>query len=299
MSTIPEQEYIHIRQYDVVIRKHNKELYDKFDGQLYGSFKTFPKKPVQDILMDLLKKEVISFGLGSKDYDDYGNIVFKPTRELVGIVLNTNTNDIELTTGNTSNPFDITIIAYYLYIKALVVANYEKISKDGDFIENCVKYLKYLFYKVLKMSGLTDDQQKYVDGLIEVFFYKFIMQEPTVKAINNIKDETSKKFLKEQKDLIDRYSKFTEIFRAFYDLKIIVNENPTQMLMRFVNSIGVVQLSLLATHGLNGFVAAMIASQYSSSKFKGLYIDPKLQGYIEEKVIKFHANQKFTEYDIK
>lgn len=276
-----------------IIDKTNSVIYNKFESDLYGAASKFPNKIIRQIIIDLLNKHIFLIGIGTNEYNDFGKILIIKDEKLSNIVLNTSKINIDITTGGVSDPQDTMLFAYYLYLNVLVSTNQNAIEQDKKIISDCIKYMNFLFFKVLKLSGLLDKQQELVKGLNEIFFKRFILDLPTKAAITSLENDEVRGYFLKYYDILDRYKKFTDIFSAYTQTQIMPEKTPNILFMTLVQTVGVVGFSLLMQK-LPGFLSSLIISQYGLKEFKGLLVDTKFQGSIEEKIQEFHQKQKFV-----
>jgi hypothetical protein len=217
--------------------------YTTFDENLLKSLTKFTKPALKSQLEQLIKDRKIFFGITKQSFPATFGTYRLHQDYLESIILDSHLLDIDLKTGDSIKPNNLLYATYYTLIRVIVKTFFDDIKKNETLINMLLTYYQFLFIKQFKFIGLIDKKKRIFDILVGVFVYRFIIGYNSVGALNRVFDNL-KMSPDEEKELrtffdnsmIDKYTKFNEIFRSFNDFKI-TTETPMDLAMTLMMKI--------------------------------------------------------------
>lgn len=184
----PEGSPLSIEKDIVLIQKNeeSKELYNKFNSDL-SIYLSKIKNQSSGICNLLLNKDVIYLGMLGKANPNVLATYTINNNKITAIVLNCSNIDIDLKTGEISDPEGINYILYFTFIRATCFIFSKDIENNDTLNNSLIEYLTYLLMKNLKLPMLNDKQIELLKFIVGVMFYKYFYQNNDTLAIENVK----------------------------------------------------------------------------------------------------------------
>lgn len=272
----------------------NIKIYSNFDSELLTYVNKIPNDKLKYTIVDLLNKKLIFCGqLATHQNGILGSLLFN-NKDLIGIIVEMNNLEIDVIDGSMSRANDVIYTIYQQYIRAVVFANMHEILKDNDLIDALEKYFNFLIVKSLKLSYLNDKQKTMFDVITCSFFLKYYLNMNYNLAVEFAFDKYCKNEVMRNElvniitvDIMKRYSSFNELFNAYFDLKIIL-ENPNNVVRRVLTSLRLYGY-LFVSSSLDYLISTVCCSKYNFSVILSCFVDNKIQSYIEDLIIRKYA----------
>ncbi|MBC8427441.1 MAG: hypothetical protein H8D97_00975 [Proteobacteria bacterium] len=279
----------------------NVEKYEKFDTDFMIYLMKVPNSPGKKFVDRLFNNKLIFFGTDSKQNGTFGGPLIVGDDKLAGICLDGTDLDIALMSGETSN-IDLCFYAsYFNYIRGTVLIKRKELKQDTEFNNLVVSYLKNIIKKAINIPTLGPKQEIIYEALVRQFYYQFMLfyedfnfaMEFTMKEVlPEFKDEVQEVFRTNE---MNKYGQFRDIFKALYDLKLVM-DSPNKMMMNSLNKFGISQF-LYITTVIDYLIASIILANYPGATFtKNLFVSRKNQEQVEAVIAKFGSTIRFS-YD--
>ncbi len=274
----------------------NIEAYQNFDKELNSYITKIPNDVVRSIISDLLNKQMIFCGqLAVHQNGITGTILFNSANnDLIAIVVEMNNLEIDIMDGTINRTSDVIYTIYQQYIRAVVLANSVKIIKDEELINLTERYFNYLIIKILKLSYLNEKQRILFDVTTSVFFQTYYLNINSNIALEKALTKYCPDKLNEEisslisADRMKRYSKFTDLFSAYYDNKAILDD-PNNNIRKLLQGLRLYGYMFISST-LDYLVSTICASKYNFGIIAPCFVDNKLQSHIEDIIIKRYSN---------
>lgn len=274
----------------------NVSVYQNFDSELSSYISKIPSEVVRSIIIDLLNKKMIFCGiLPVHQSGILGTILFNSSsNELIGIVVEMNNLEIEVFDGTITRTGDVVYSIYQQYIRAVVINKVDLIKKNVDLMNLIEKYFNFLIIKILKLTYLTEKQRIMFNIVTSAFFYRFYNNVNYNLSVENaftkycpktLYDELSEVITAEK---MKRYSKFNDLFNAYFDFKVLLDD-PNTNIRKFLVGLKLYGY-LFVSFSLDYLISTICSSKYNFSVIIPCFVDSKIQSHIEDIVITKYSN---------
>ncbi len=275
----------------------NIESYQNFDQELNSYITKIPNEVVRSIIVDLLNKKMIFCGqLAVHQNGITGTILFNSSNnDLIAIVVEMNNLEIDITDGTITRTSDVVYTIYQQYIRAVVLANSSQITKDEELINLTERYFNYLIIKILKLSYLSEKQRILFDVTTSVFFQTYYLNINSNIALERALTKHCPDKFKEEisgmisADRMKRYTKFNDLFSAYYDNKAILDD-PNSNIRKFLQGLRLYGYMFISST-IDYLLSTACASKYNFGIIVPCFVDNKLQSHIEDIIIKKYSTK--------
>ncbi|MEO5350434.1 MAG: hypothetical protein H7836_12410 [Magnetococcus sp. YQC-3] len=290
---------------DNPLTKHEKEMiiltrniqqekvYNNFDNDFNIYLSKLPDSAAKKTIEKLSVNKLIFLGTNSKKDGCLGSPLLSSSNDAIGgVVLDAADFDIELSTGNTSNIDQCVYAAYFNYIRGVVLLKRKEVKQNIELHNLMIEYLKNIIKKSISAPTLNEKQELVFEALVRLFYYEYFLfydfgMAMDLFVMKAVPKEYQKEIEKTLRTLeTSRYGRFRDIFKALYDLKIVI-DNPNNMLSACLTKLGLSQF-LYVTTNIDFVIASAILSLYPGADFvDNLLINRKLQESIEDIIVKY------------
>jgi len=275
-----------------------KTLYDNITIYL----KKIPSSPAKSAVQKLLDRDLIYIGrnISSNGKNGIiGRIQRTSANRLAGVVIDIVEMDIDPNTGETIHIDQTFYTAYYQFVRAATLINFNKIKDDKRFHQYLIKYMYYLNLRIIGSNiSLTSRQKLHLELLSSYFFYRFQLNfnhiQSRENAIEYISTETKTEMDESASILINRLEKYLymkDIFKGLVDFSI-TSDSPAALIMRSLMYFKLTGFYSITTT-LDYLIAACIVSMYPVSFLQNTLVSKDLQSKIEELITPLINSVKF------
>jgi hypothetical protein len=260
------------------------DCYQLFNTNITKHFAKFPNPIFKRTLQPLIDNNLITIGYPDKLKNlILGQVIHTYDDKIAAIGINHVTHDID-NTGN-SLSFDKIIGSIYFTLIEFTIGStfYTKAKADEILAQRTCHYMEYMFVKSLKLFELYPEKRKLLDVVIRYFFYRFLIEKNSIVAYDIATKETQEIKTVIPLNKLDKYSGFTSVFDALYDLNI-VSMTPNNMKYVMTNTLGMFSY-ISVTSSYSQSIAAFILSKYKHPNFDKLFISTDMINSLEEHVL--------------
>lgn len=278
--------------------KHNKndEETKKINDTFYELLNTYLKKVSNDDYIDVVNKVVYNelVYISTSDFL-FPSLIYNTNGKLSTIILNPSYIDIDLETGETSEIDECYYSIVFGIIKASIISQIEKVSKDIKLHSMLITYIYYAFLKQLSRN-ITHKKQKDILFLSTVYlFYRHFLKKRHPEALSMIRKEFKEYTDIEDFDLsnfenVRKYDNIRYIIDLLIEFKAIDSKSAPSIIMGILrNSNKVSFYSFIST--IDNLVTLPIMSNYPTSTFSRYFnLNTRLESSINQYILNHYVN---------
>lgn len=276
--------------------------YDTFDNLIGGYLKKLPNNNVKTFVNELYNRKMIFMGNSSGPRNDavFGRLLLDPPTSINGVVLDSTVLDIDILSGNTTQPDDCIYAAYSAIVRGGILLNKDRVGNNIGFHKLITNYIFLLFLKGIGQQSFNEKSKTLIYMVTIYLFYTHFLNYKGPVAITKIKKDY-KQFFKEDylneflpvmSTKIINYKNIKDFPKVLIDLNLY-SDNPSKIyidLLRLLGSSGF--YSLISS--LDQLVMMAVVSKYPTSLYgKGCLTSQNVHESIESEVKKYMTTIKY------
>ena len=272
----------------------NKEIYNNFDNnfELYVSklSSSLCKEKAYYLIQN--KRILLSKTLDVGKNGVIGTIIIY-NDSLYSVLLDIFDLNINVRTGDTNNIDECVYAAYFQYIRAVVIINFDIIKQDIELINNMVYLIQLILLRTIDMSyNLMDNQKDILEVVIRYFINRFYFGHKHPESVNFafINNKNYIYELKSTVELFKKYDKFADILKALIDVKLI-KKRLSVVILKCINMFGITGYYCLTT-SIDYILAGLVCAKYPTRFLTRFNTDMKSHILLEKLLARYYKTTK-------
>lgn len=287
----------------VFIRNENNTKYETFDEIFKLYLTKLPNNEVKKNVSNLFNKGMVYFGASSSSKHDviFSRILLSPDDKLVGIVLDSNVLDIDVSTGETSAIDDCVYATYFSLVRAGVLNNDDVIRKDKDLHKLLTTYIWHMILRSVGQRTIYNDKQKKLIHIVCIYaYYRHFLKHKHAMTNSIIKRDYSVFFSKEELDeflpLLEDLSKYDDIKHLPQMLSSmkIYHDKPASLTLNLLSKMGNTGFYAYVS-SLDQLIGMVVLSKYPTNLYpKTTTVSDKIHDSVEKIMLKYIDKIQFS-----
>lgn len=280
----------------------NTLLYENFDREFKTYLLKLPNSNCKKVVTRLINDKYVYIvsNINNSKNGVFGIVIVTPSNKIGGVGVESNNMNIDIRTGETPDIDNCIFDSYQQHIRAGVYSQHKAIKNDWDLHRLVLKYLYYVYLKIIGSRNIFSDKQKDLLRLALYYFYiRFALFKDhnlaLEKAYKLTKLEDLYKEFKTEFDLFKKYDNFADIFKAVKDLKIVGNSTVSSLILNAIKLYTIGGYYAISST-LDMFVSTAVVSLYPVRYITNLQVNPQLQKEIENKMLSYCKKIKWEKF---